>query len=496
ILEFLQGDPDRPIITGLLFNGGHMPPYALPEGATRTAIRSNSTPGGGGVNEIRFEDKAGSEEIMIGSQYNMAIATANNRNRTVTKDETLVIGANSTTSIGADEKITIGNGAKIQIDADQSLRVGANRKVEVNAVSALKIEGDASTSVGAMQFEMNGSPLAGLIAAATAKAAAIAEAKAAQAIASVQGAVQGKIDQLMGPINNLTAQADGLSKNVRAFGDGNMAVAGALGKGVAGLAASGLGSGGLGLAAFNGAKGGGDPAGIVAGTNAINTAIGDLAGHAIAKGEAALSKSNAAPKGIEQGEGQGASGGGDSSMANRGGPAADLAGFSESDTATGPGHANYTVTGTHSETTATAHVTAAVGGVNLNVSGSMTQNVGAALIELVLGDHAESVEGVKSESQLGLIVASKGGESESTSGPLAYTVGGALIDKANQGMEVNAGAAATFIGAYHKIDATSSITLKCGASSVVIDGGGVTIKSVLVNFLGASMKLTKAVTHD
>ncbi|MGH7295684.1 MAG: type VI secretion system Vgr family protein, partial [Polyangiaceae bacterium] len=55
VVEFLEGDPDRPIVTGRLYNGAFMPPYALPEGKTRTSIQTASTPGGGGSNEIRFE---------------------------------------------------------------------------------------------------------------------------------------------------------------------------------------------------------------------------------------------------------------------------------------------------------------------------------------------------------------------------------------------------------------------------------------------------------
>src|SRR4029079_5019881 len=54
IIEFLEGNPDRPIVTGRLYNGLFMPPYALPEGKTRTSLMTSSTPGGGGTNEIRF----------------------------------------------------------------------------------------------------------------------------------------------------------------------------------------------------------------------------------------------------------------------------------------------------------------------------------------------------------------------------------------------------------------------------------------------------------
>ena len=70
IVEFLEGDPDRPIITGRVYNGAAMPPYDLPANKTRSTLKSNSTIGGGGFNEIRFEDKKGGEQVFIHAQRN------------------------------------------------------------------------------------------------------------------------------------------------------------------------------------------------------------------------------------------------------------------------------------------------------------------------------------------------------------------------------------------------------------------------------------------
>ncbi len=67
IVDFLEGDPDRPIVTGRVYNGDNMPPYALPQNKTQSGIKSRSTPGGGpsNFNEIRFEDKKGGEELHV-----------------------------------------------------------------------------------------------------------------------------------------------------------------------------------------------------------------------------------------------------------------------------------------------------------------------------------------------------------------------------------------------------------------------------------------------
>src|SRR6202030_1499198 len=73
IVDFLEGDPDRPVITGRVYNAVQMPPYTLPDEKTKSTIKSYSSKGGGGFNEIRFEDKKGSEQIFIHAEKNQDI---------------------------------------------------------------------------------------------------------------------------------------------------------------------------------------------------------------------------------------------------------------------------------------------------------------------------------------------------------------------------------------------------------------------------------------
>ncbi len=100
VVEFLDGDPDRPIVTGVVYNGEKTPPYALPANKTRSTIKTDSSKGGGGFNELRFEDKKGSEEIYVHAQKDMNVVVEDARTKTIKKgDETikLEMGSRSTT---------------------------------------------------------------------------------------------------------------------------------------------------------------------------------------------------------------------------------------------------------------------------------------------------------------------------------------------------------------------------------------------------------------
>src|SRR5262249_25556740 len=77
IVGFLEGDPDQPIITGRVYNALAMPPYGLPANATQSGIKSNSSKGGGGSNELRFEDKKGAEQVWLHAQKNEDIVVEN-----------------------------------------------------------------------------------------------------------------------------------------------------------------------------------------------------------------------------------------------------------------------------------------------------------------------------------------------------------------------------------------------------------------------------------
>jgi type VI secretion system secreted protein VgrG len=115
IVDFLGGDPDRPVITGRVYTNLQKTPYPLPENKTRSGWRSNSSPSYGGYNEIMFEDRSGSELLHTRAQRNMTTQVNNdhmttigqNRSTSVAKHETKTVGGNQSNNVsGSNNSIT------------------------------------------------------------------------------------------------------------------------------------------------------------------------------------------------------------------------------------------------------------------------------------------------------------------------------------------------------------------------------------------------------
>jgi type VI secretion system secreted protein VgrG len=106
IVSFLDGDPDRPLVTGTVYNAEHMPPFPLPQHQTQSGIRSRTTKGGGVTdgNEIRFEDANGQEEFFVQAQKDMKLMVKHDRTTTVSNDETVTVTHNRTVTIEEGEE--------------------------------------------------------------------------------------------------------------------------------------------------------------------------------------------------------------------------------------------------------------------------------------------------------------------------------------------------------------------------------------------------------
>src|SRR6185312_12638470 len=109
VVEFLEGDPDQPIIVGSVYNAENMPPYALPDNKTQTGIKTRSSTGGGSANfnEIRFEDKKGHELIHVQAEANLSTVVEANETRTVG-------GGRTTTIHKHDDTLTLDEGNRVE----------------------------------------------------------------------------------------------------------------------------------------------------------------------------------------------------------------------------------------------------------------------------------------------------------------------------------------------------------------------------------------------
>jgi len=142
IVSFLNGDPDRPIVTGRVYNADLMPPYELPANATMTTFKTNSSVGGGGFNEIRMEDKKDEEQIFMHAQKNMDTRVVNDRFDTIENDAHLVIGNIKKEHVKNERHETVDSHHIEKITGDRNLKVeGKEAKAVIGSLS-LKVSDD------------------------------------------------------------------------------------------------------------------------------------------------------------------------------------------------------------------------------------------------------------------------------------------------------------------------------------------------------------------
>ena len=137
VVEFLEGDPDQPLVTGCVYNGKNAVPYELPEHKTRSTFRSK-THQGQGFNELRFEDKAGEEEIFVHAQKD--------RNEKVRNNHTERIDNNWVQSVGNNKIIDVDGHHDEVVSGQKSLHIGGSR-LGTSVSLALKLIGDGISDV-------------------------------------------------------------------------------------------------------------------------------------------------------------------------------------------------------------------------------------------------------------------------------------------------------------------------------------------------------------
>jgi type VI secretion system secreted protein VgrG len=242
IISFLEGDPDRPLIVGRVYNAKNMPPNGLPAGGMISGLKSNSTPGGGGNNSIMMNDTKGNELYSMNAQFNCTENVGNNRTTTIKVNDSLTVNNNQTIGIAVDRKETVGGTETITVTGHRTETVnggetvtvtggrshtvngvetttvslaevhsvGAGRMHNVGAAEAITVGGVQMVNVGAAQMvNVGGLQSLNVGASKSTKAGSNISEKAGGNISETAG---GKIDSTAGGSMTLTASGDFLAK--------------------------------------------------------------------------------------------------------------------------------------------------------------------------------------------------------------------------------------------------------------------------------------------
>ncbi len=135
IVEFLEGDPDRPLITGRVYNDEQMPPYKLADNQTRTTFMTRSTKGGGSsnYNELRFEDKKGDEQIFMNAEKDMDLRVEKESREYVGANRHMIVASSQFETVNGDKQSQVGGKFLEKIAGDTSIQIGAKRMEQIGS---------------------------------------------------------------------------------------------------------------------------------------------------------------------------------------------------------------------------------------------------------------------------------------------------------------------------------------------------------------------------
>lgn len=162
IVDFLDGDPDRPLVTGSVYNGWNKPTF---ESKTQSGIKTRSTKNGTpqNYNELRFDDKKGEEQILVHAEKDLDVevendhtitvghdrskSVGNNQSESVAKNKTIDVGENHSESIGKDMTLSVGKNVSVDIGENHTQSIGKNMRISVGNDLAETVSGQYTESV-------------------------------------------------------------------------------------------------------------------------------------------------------------------------------------------------------------------------------------------------------------------------------------------------------------------------------------------------------------
>jgi type VI secretion system secreted protein VgrG len=182
LVEFIEGDPDRPVITGAVYNSTNMPPYELPANAAVSTLKSNSTKGGNGYNELRFDDRKGGEQLFFHAErdhetwvkHDALMNVAHERHVRVDGNEFRKTGGTRNDTVVGSSKLSVGGsvsaatmtthdqyvGEAYSLNAGMAVQIKAGMAVEIEAGATIALRAGASyILIGPETIEMSSFPI-------------------------------------------------------------------------------------------------------------------------------------------------------------------------------------------------------------------------------------------------------------------------------------------------------------------------------------------------
>lgn len=152
IVQFLDGNPDRPVVAGSVYNINNMPPYTLPDEKTKSVIKTSSSPGGNGYNELTFEDAAGAEQIIVHAQKDFNETVENDHATVVHRHQTITVDEDQSTSVGGNQSNTVTKNQTETVKQDVTITVEGTRSHTITKKETVTLSDALELTVGKTEF--------------------------------------------------------------------------------------------------------------------------------------------------------------------------------------------------------------------------------------------------------------------------------------------------------------------------------------------------------
>ncbi len=147
VVTFEGGDPDKPMVLGCLYNGTHPPSFRLPEDKTRSGIRTHSSPGGGGYNELSFEDRKGEEQVYVRAERDLDEEVLRDHTLAVERDESIRIGGSRKDEVVGNAQLHVRGSLEEDVVGSHATTVTGNRMSATRGDEDVRVSGSLSTRV-------------------------------------------------------------------------------------------------------------------------------------------------------------------------------------------------------------------------------------------------------------------------------------------------------------------------------------------------------------